>query len=163
MAVRNCREIGENLQKIVRRLMANDNLVNLLYYTDKDPLNHPFLTEEQKRKEIYEKLIKVIPRTGSKEDARSMITIRVVSGSKIGANTEFQNVKICIEVFVPMTQWFIKDTNLRPFAILGEIEESLQGKVINGLGSIKGGDFILNYLTEEMGAYEQTFWVTSYE
>lgn len=163
MAVRNCREIGENLQKIVRRLMANDNLVNLLYYTDKDPLNHPFLTEEQKRKEIYEKLIKVIPRTGSKEDARSMITIRVVSGSKIGANTEFQNVKICIEVFVPMTQWFIKDTNLRPFAILGEIEESLQGKVVNGLGSIKGGDFILNYLTEEMGAYEQTFWVTSYE
>jgi hypothetical protein len=39
MGVRNCREIGENLQKIVTRLMANDRLVNLLYYTDKDPLN----------------------------------------------------------------------------------------------------------------------------
>ena len=34
MAVRNCAEIGENLQKIVKRLMANDNFVNLLYYTD---------------------------------------------------------------------------------------------------------------------------------
>jgi len=39
MAVRHCRELGENLQKIVTRLMANDRLVNLLYYTDKDPLN----------------------------------------------------------------------------------------------------------------------------
>jgi hypothetical protein len=39
MGVRNCREIGENLQKIVNRLMANDRLVNLLYYTDKDPLS----------------------------------------------------------------------------------------------------------------------------
>jgi hypothetical protein len=39
MGVRNCEEIGINLQKIVTRLMANDDLVNLLYYTDKDPLN----------------------------------------------------------------------------------------------------------------------------
>jgi hypothetical protein len=39
MGVRNCRELGENLQKIVHRLMSNDRLVNLLYYTDKDPLN----------------------------------------------------------------------------------------------------------------------------
>ena len=45
MGVRNCREIGENLQKIVARLMANDRLVNLLYYTDKDPLNQPPLTK----------------------------------------------------------------------------------------------------------------------
>jgi hypothetical protein len=45
MGVRNCAEIGENLQKIVKRLLANDNLVNLLYYTDKDPLNQPHLTE----------------------------------------------------------------------------------------------------------------------
>ena len=59
MGVRNCAEIGENLQKIVTRLMANENLVKLLYYTDKDPLNHPDLTEEQKRKEVYEKIIKI--------------------------------------------------------------------------------------------------------
>ena len=36
MAVRNCAEIGENLQKIVTRLMANDELVNLLYFNDSD-------------------------------------------------------------------------------------------------------------------------------
>ena len=31
MSVRNCAEIGINLQKIVKRLLANDKLVNLLY------------------------------------------------------------------------------------------------------------------------------------
>ena len=35
MSVRNNAELGENLQKIVARLMANDNLVKYLYYTDK--------------------------------------------------------------------------------------------------------------------------------
>ena len=163
MGVRNCAEIGENLQKVMKRLMANDNLVNLLYYTDKDPLNKPPLTEDQKKEEIYEKLIKVIPRVGPKETAHSIIAIRVISGSKLNSNTEFKNVKIGIEVFVPLTQWIIRDTNLRPFAILGEIEKSLDGKKINGLGKMEGGDFDLNFLTEEIGAYEQTFWITSYE
>ena len=163
MGVRNCAEIGENLQKVMKRLMANDNLVNLLYYTDKDPLNQPPLTEDQKKEEVYEKLIKVIPRVGPKETAHSIVAIRVISGSKLNSNTEFRNVKIGIEVFVPLTQWIIKDTNLRPFAILGEIEKSLDGKKINGLGKMEGGDFDLNFLTEEIGAYEQTFWITSYE
>jgi hypothetical protein len=46
---------------------------------------------------------------------------------------------------------------------MGEIENSLKGKKINGLGKIEGGDFELNFLTEEIGAYEQTFWITTYE
>ena len=134
MGVRNCREIGENLQKIVKRLMANDNLVNLLYYTDKDPLNQPHLTEEQKQEFVFDKLIKIVPRIGPKEDAKSIVVARVVKGSKIGSNTEFRDIKIQFEVFVPLTQWYIKDTNLRPFAILGEIEEALNDKLIIGLG-----------------------------
>lgn len=163
MGVRNSEELGLNLQKIVNRLMANDNLVNLLYYTNKDPLNAPPLSKEQKEEEVFEKLIKIIPRIGPKEDAKSIIALRVISGHKIGSNTEFKTVKIGIEVFVPLTQWFIKDSNLRPFAIMGEIEKSLSGKTINGLGKMQGGDFDLNFLTEEMGAYEQIFWITEYE
>lgn len=163
MNVRNTKELGTNLQKIVRRLMANDNLVNLLYYSDKDPLSQPPLTEEQKNQEIYNKLIKIIPRIGPKEDAKSMISLRVVSSKTIPNNTEFREIRVDIEVFVPMTQWFIKDSNLRPFAILSEIEGSLDGKKINGLGEINGGDFSLNFLTEEISTYEQTFWITQYE
>ena len=163
MGVRNCAEIGENLQKIVSRLMANDRLVNLLYYTDQDPYSQPPLTNEQKQKEVFEKLIKIVPRIGPKEDAKSLIVLRVVSGNKISSNSEFRNLRICIEVFTPLTQWIIKDSNLRPFAILGEIEKSLDGKVVNGLGKMSGGDFEQNFLTEEISAHSQTFWITSYE
>lgn len=163
MSVRNCGEIGVNLQKIVTRLMANDNLVKLLYYTDKDPLNHTNLTEEEKKELIFDKLIKIVPRIGPKEDASSIISIRAVSGTTIASNSEFRLVKLQIEIFVPLTQWYIKDSNLRPFAIMGEIEESLKDKTINGLGKIKGGDFDLNFLTEEISAYEQNFWITEYD
>ena len=163
MGVRNCRDIGENLQKIVSRLMANDNLVNLLYYTDKDPLSQPPLSEEQKRKEVYEKLIKNVPRVGPKETANSIIVVRTVSGRQEINNSEFKKVNIQVEVFVPLTQWIIKNSNLRPFAILGEIQESLNNKTINGLGKMMGGDFELNFLSEEMSCYSQDFNLISYD
>ena len=163
MNVRNCTDIGVNAQYIVKRLLANQNLLKLLYYTDKDPLSHEDLTQEQIQNEIFEKLVKIVPRVGPKETAHSIIAIRIARARGLASNNEFKNVNISIEVFVPMTQWIIKDTNLRPFAIMGEVQKSLNGKKIEGLGKLTGGDFSLNFLTEEISAYEQTFILTSYD
>ena len=163
MTVRDCTDIGVNAQYIMKRLLANQNLLKLLYYTDKDPLSHDDLTQEQIQDEIFEKLVKIVPRVGPKETAHSLIAIRIARARGLASNNEFKNVNISIEVFVPMTQWIIKDTNLRPFAIMGEIQKSLNGKKIEGLGKVTGGDFSLNFLTEEISAYEQTFVLTSYD
>ena len=163
MNVRNCSDIGVNAQYIVKRLLANQNLLKLLYYTDKDPLSHEDLTQEQIQNEIFEKLVKIVPRVGPKETAHSLIAVRIARARGLASNNEFKNVNISIEVFVPMTQWIIKDTNLRPFAIMGEVQKSLNGKKIEGLGKLTGGDFSLNFLTEEISAYEQTFVLTSYD
>ena len=163
MTVRNCGDIGVNAQYIIKRLLANQNLLKLLYYTDKDPLSHDDLTPEQIQDEVFEKLIKVVPRVGPKETAHSIVALRIARARGLASNNEFKAVNISLEVFVPMTQWIIKDTNLRPFAIMGEIQKSLNGKKIEGLGKMVGGDFDLNFLTEEISAYEQTFVLTSYD
>ena len=163
MGIRNCGDIGENLQLIVKRLLANQNLLKLLYYTDKDPLSNPDLTEEQIQNEVFEKLIKIVPRVGPKETAQSIILIRVSRGSKLENNKEFKAVRIMCEVYTPLTEWLIKGTNLRPFAILGEIQKSLDDKTINGLGKLTGGDFELNFLTEEISCYFSTYLLTSYD
>ena len=161
--VRNLEELGINLQKIISRLLANQNLVKLLYYTCDDPLAQEDLNQEQIKKEVYEKLIKIIPRVGPKETSQSIISLRVVRGRKNSENSEFRDLSISIEVFVPLTQWFIKDTNLRPFCILSEIQKSLDNKRIDGLGKMEGGDFDLNFLTEEISCYETSYRITSYD
>lgn len=163
MAVRNCIELGENAQKIMQRLLANQNLLKLLYYTDKDPLSQPNLTEKQIQNEVFDKLVKITPRVGPKETAHSIISMRFTRGRRNMSNNEFENISIAIESFVPLTQWVIKGINLRPFAIMGEIQKSLNGKTINGLGKLTGGDFDLNFLTEEISAYEQSFSLISYD
>lgn len=161
--VRDLGELGIDLQKIINRLQSNQNLLKLLYYSDKDPLSGANLTEEQIKEEIFEKLIKIVPRVGPKETAQSLISLRVVRATADTNNDEFNNLTLCIEVFVPLTQWFIKDTNLRPFCIMGEILKSLNRKIINGLGRLQHIGFDLNFITEEISCYEMTFIMTDYE
>ena len=163
MSARNCQELGINLQKICTRLLANEELVKLLYYTELDPLAQANLTTEQKQKEIFNKLLCVVPRVGTREDSRSAIAVYVPKAAGLSGNSEYKTVTIAIDIFVPLTQWIIKDSNLRPFAIMGEIQNSLNGKTINGLGKIKGGDFDLTLLTDEMSGYRQVFTITEYE
>lgn len=163
MNVRSLGEMGINLQKIVSRLQANQNLLKLLYYSDKDPLSNVDLTAEQIKNLIFEKLIKIVPRVGPKETAQSLISLRVVNGAINTENDQIQDVGLAIEVFVPLTQWIIKDSNLRPFAIMGEILKSLNNKNVNGLGKIQGGDFALNFLTDEISCYEMNFSIQQYE
>ena len=163
MATRNLADVGTNLQKLVTRLQSNQNLLKLLYYTGKDPYSEEDLTQSQISNEIFEKLIKVIPRVGPKETSQSIIVLRVVRGNANPGNGEFRDFTINIEVFVPLTQWMIKDSNLRPFAIMGEIHKSLNNKTIDGLGKMTGGEFSINFLTEEISCYEMSYYITSYD
>ena len=161
--VRDLAEMGENLQKIFKRLQTNQNLLKLLYYTDKDPLKQPDLTEEQIKKEVFEKLIKIVPRVGPKDTAQSLVSLRVVRGRPVSSNNEFENTAISVEIFTPLTQWLIKDESLRPFKIMGEIKKSLKDKTINGMGKMIYTGYDLNLLTDEISAYEMTFNIQVYD
>lgn len=161
--VRNLGELGINLQKIVKRLQANQRLLKLLYYTDKDPFNNPDLTDTQIANEVYEKLIRVVPRVGATETANSIVAMTVMDGDLIAANDQFTSISIRLEVLVPLTQWMIKDSNLRPFAILSEIQKSLNGKVIDGIGKMNSGEFSLGFLTDEMSCYQIVYNIQIYD
>ena len=162
MGARNCQELGINLQKICSRLLANDELIKLLYYVEQDPLGQAVLTPEQK-KTIFNDLVCIIPRVGTRTDSKSVIAVYVPKAAGLSGNSEYKTVTIAIDVFVPLTQWIIKDSNLRPFAIMGEIQKSLNGKTVNGLGKIEGGNFDLVLLTDEMSGYRQIFTITEYD
>lgn len=161
MGARNCEELGVNLQKIVNRLLANEDLLKLLYYTDQDPLNPQKAVPN--KMEVFEEYLKVTPRVGTKDSPHSEVIIYIWRAGKLPGNKEFKNVQIKVDVIVPLTQWAIMDTNFRMFAILGRIQESLDGKTINGLGKIEGGNFELNYGTDEIICYQQTFELTEYD
>lgn len=163
MAIRDCEELGINFQLIINRLLANQNLLKLLYYTDKTPLSGNNLTEEQINNEVFNKLIRIVPKMLPQDNAQSHIGLRIQNGIPNGENTEFRLVHFDFEVFTPLTQWLIVDSNLRPFAIMGEIEKSLKNKRVKGLGTIKGNGFNLEFISDEMSCYKLSFTLEIYD
>ena len=163
MEARNCQELGLNVQKIISRLMANEELVKLLYYTEADPLNQKTLTPESKNQEIFNKLIRIVPKVGTKDNAKSLVAVYISNGTGLAENSEFRKITISMDIYTPLTQWIIKDSNLRPFAIMGEIQRSLNGKTVNGLGKLKCGDFNLTMITEDVSCYTMDISVIEYD
>lgn len=163
MAVRNCQELGENFQLIVKRLESNQNLLKLLYYTGKDPLSEADITSNIIKNEIHNELIRFVPKLPPQEGAQSRVGLRIDRGIPDSANTEFRIITFSVEIFVPITQWLIKGTNLRPFAIMGEIEKTLKGKRVNGLGKIDFDGFALDFISNEMTDYVMTFTIEVYD
>lgn len=157
-------ELGENLQKIMKRLLANQELLRLLSYTDKDPLNKnkADISSSDAYLDGESGVVRIIPIIDSKEDSTSILTLRVLEGVPSSENSEFLDIYFAIELFVPIQQWIIKDTNLRPYALMGEVQRSLEGKKINGLGKIKGSGFSVNFFTEEISAFLMSFRITQY-
>jgi hypothetical protein len=107
----------------MKRLLANQRLLKLLYYTNKTPFEQLDLTSEQIKEEVFEKLVKIVPRVApeEREGAQSIISFRIIKGRKNSHNTEFSNISLSVEVFVPLTQWILKDVSLRPFLIMSEV------------------------------------------
>lgn len=162
--VRYLQEMGPNLIKMMKRLLANKELLRLLMYTDKDPLNPE--KPEIKASDAYlngdNGVVRIIPIIGTKENSQSIITLRVLKGVPSMNNTDFLDIYFAIEIFVPTEQWVIKGDNLRPYSIMGEIQKTLEGKNINGLGTIRGSGFSANFFTEEISAFIMNFKITQY-
>lgn len=152
-------EVGRNLIKIMRHLAENQDLLRLLVYTDKDPRSKEKL--DLSPEDVRDKNIRIIPRKLIDDTADSVLIIRLVEGAP-NENGEFRDMSYHIEIFVPLTQWKIKGTNLRPFSIMSETSKSLDGQEVEGLGVLELAGFRLNFLTEEMSSYEMRFEHTSY-
>ena len=162
--VRFLQEMGPNLIKMMKRLLANKELLRLLVYTDKDPLNPD--KPEVKASDAYlhgdDGVVRIIPVIGTKEDSKSIITMRVLKGVPSSGNSDFLDIYFSIEIFVPNEQWIIKGDNLRPYSIMGEIQKSLENKTVNGLGTIRGSGFSVNFFTQEISAFIMNFRITQY-
>ena len=83
-------------------------------------------------------------------------------GVPTAGNSEFLDIYFTIEVFVPNEQWIIKGDNLRPYMIMGEIQRSLENKNINGLGTIRGSGFSVNFYTEEISAFTMDYTISQF-
>lgn len=160
--VRYGQELGPNLMKIAKKLIANQDLCKLLVNTDKEPLDKNLHPDDIDGLSLLHKNIRVIPLLTSEEQSTQSKVVILYSDSNIGSNYDNENLSLLINIYCPFTEWSIAGDTLRPFAVMSEIRKSLQDKRINGLGEITYYGFSLSTLTEEMGCYMMRFGINAF-
>lgn len=125
--------VDKDMGIIAKQLLSNPRLKRLLYYTTKDALTRPNLTDEQSL-ELFGKNIKNIPKLTVDGSVLNYIIIGFDNFTPNASNPEFRDNIIEFDIVCHYDQWALDDFQLRPYRIAAEIDSMFDGKHLTGIG-----------------------------
>lgn len=128
--------LEKDMELIVQRIFANDRLKKYLYYTVKNPLEQPKLTDEQTA-EIFKKNIKLKPKLYVDGSVLNYIVIQFDNFITNATNPEFRDNTVEFDIICHLDQWDLKDYQLRPYRIAAELDSMLDKKRLTGIGKLE--------------------------
>lgn len=148
----------KDLSLIVNKLLNNQRLCKMLYYTQKDCLNAEDLTM-QERLTLINKQIKIVPRLYIDENCPIYIIVTFNNFSPNMTNSEFRDCLINFDIICHPDHWNLGNFQLRPHKIAGEIDAMINGQKLTGIGEIQfldGHNLVLNDQLMGMSLIYQT-------
>lgn len=127
--------INKDMKLLVDKIMANERLCKLLYYTDADALDKPKLTDEQKIG-LFNKQIKNVPKLYVDNSVLAYIIINFDNFVE-SSNPEFRDNMIEFDIICHFDQWQLRDFNLRPYRIAAELDSMLDNQRLTGIGLLE--------------------------
>lgn len=131
--------IEKDMGMIIDMMLKNNRLKKMLYYTTKDCLNRPNLTEEQDAELISERYIRMIPKVFVDKDVLNYIIISFDNFVPNMTNPYYRDNVITFDIICHMDQWELGDFQLRPYKIAAEIDTLFNKKHLSGIGLL---DFV---------------------
>ena len=126
----------KDMNIIVDRMMKNDRLKKMLYYTTRDCLNKPRLTDDQTA-ELFGKNIKIVPKLYVDGSVLNYIIISFDNFTRNGDNPEFRDNIIEFDIICHFDQWHMKDFALRPYKIAAELDTMFDEQRLTGIGKLE--------------------------
>ena len=128
--------VDKDMSIITDYLMKNDRLKKLLYYSSKDCLSRPKLTEDETL-ELFGKNIKIVPKLYVDGSVLNYIIISFDNFTGNRTNPEFRDNIIEFDIICHFDQWQLQDFQLRPYKIAAEIDSMLDGQRLTGIGKLE--------------------------
>ena len=133
---------------IVEMLMKNQRLKKMLYYTTKDCLTRPNLTNFQTNS-LFGEQIKIIPKLYVDRSVLNYIIVSFDNFVPNKTNPEFRDNLIEFDIICHYDQWHMKDFELRPYKIAAELDTLFNNKHLSGIGTLKFNGANQMLLTDE--------------
>lgn len=126
----------KDMNLIVDMIFKNDRLKKMLYYTTKDCMNKPNLTEDETIS-LFGNQIKIVPKLYVDNSVLNYIIISFDNFSQNATNPEFRDNIIEFDIICHFDQWQMKDFELRPYKIAAEIDSMFNDQHLTGIGTLK--------------------------
>lgn len=127
--------IDKDMNIIIDKMLKNERLKRLLYYTTKDALEKPNLTEDQTL-DLIGKNIKNVPKLYTDKEVLNYIIINF-NDFIPSQNPEFRDNTIEFDIICHFDQWQLKDFALRPYRIAAEIDSIFNKARLTGIGKLE--------------------------
>jgi hypothetical protein len=129
--------LEKDLNIIIGEMMKNKRFQRLLYYTTKDALDKPDITEDQMY-ELFGKNIKTVPKLYIDGSVLNYIIISFDNFTPNATNPEFRDNIISFDIICHFDQWQLNETTeLRPYKIAAEIDAMFDNKHLSGIGTLQ--------------------------
>lgn len=128
--------IDKDFSLIVDKILSNNRLKKLLYYNSKDCLERENISAEESLK-LLGRNIKITPELPIDSSALTYITITFDDFQTNFTNPEFRDNTISFDIVCHFDQWQLRDFQLRPYRIAGELDAMLNNKRLTGIGLLE--------------------------
>lgn len=133
--------VEKDMEIITNKILKNERLKKLLYYTTKDALDKPNIGEDASL-ELFGKNIKIVPKLYIDGSVLNYIIIDFDKFSPNLTNPKFRDNMITFIIVCHFNQWQLKGFQLRPLKIAAELDSMFDQKHLTGIGDLQflGGD-----------------------
>ena len=128
--------VEKDLGILTDLFLKNKRLKKLLFYTTKNPLKEPDLTDEQTYG-LFGEQIKIVPKLQIDKQVMNYIIISFDNFTRNATNPEFRDNIISFDIICHFDQWQLEDFQLRPYRIAAEIDTMLNNKHLTGIGTLQ--------------------------
>lgn len=128
--------VEKDLTIITNHLLKNDRLKKLLYYTTKDCLDKPDLTDKETYS-LFGNQVKIVPKLKVDGSVLNYIIITFDNFTENRNNPEFRDNVVSFDIVCHFDQWQLKDFQLRPYRIAAEIDSMFNDKHLTGIGTLQ--------------------------
>lgn len=135
---------------IVDRILKNQDLLKLIYYTTRDWEKQPNLNSEQIKSLFGNKQISNIPKIVVDKEKYTYLRITYDSFTPNINNPFYRDHVVEIKIICHFDNWDLGDYELRPYRIAGEIDSMLDNTHLTGIG-------VLNFMSAEQDVYDDEF------
>ena len=149
--------VEKDFSIIIDKILSNQRLKKLLYYTDKDCISKPNLTDEQSLS-LFGDNIKITPKVKIDKEVKNYLVIFFDSFSTNITNPEFRDNLLVIDIICHFDSWQLKDFQLRPFLIAAEIDSMLNNQKLTGIGKLEFAGMEYENVSDEFGSYRLTYY-----